>query len=398
MAQLVTSVSFPLYFLQPGKPDPSVPFEQGGARVLQARQKGPTCWYYAMKASMMLPPATETRKKYSNLRKQITYRSEKIKLGSEMVKDIRSHICRWEEWEPGISDRDALKGAIPRLVEIYRDEILNGIYKKEKITNFFDFILSFQSQTEFNNMMDYFLFAVEDSLGCPYSNFSEKNKNCFNNFIRNLNRICEINESAINCNENSQELSQQKRKQLAPLLQRVQKEGQVPKDLRTGLSELFILGAAFNDYGFQAGGWDPSRSIDQLIMDLKLHGVLWTSGLLGRGGYESTPEILRKIEGRNIYHWKEESRQKKNCEETHAIVVIGAEKQQNSGLVYYVDPNSQSDPKNREGQRIYTVPYEDFRKNVVLQFNVLCIPQNIFQLVARQSSAYVFYHPSFYFI
>jgi hypothetical protein len=113
------------------------------------------------------------------------------------------------------------------------------------------------------------------------------------------------------------------------------------------------------NYDLRISSWHPTQPITDLIKELKENGPLVMNGYFGASQYSCPPrQLVKKIEGREIYYWKKEDRLPSTEIFTHTILVVGAEVINGKGYAYYIDPNDESDPAHPEKERILVISYE----------------------------------------
>jgi hypothetical protein len=140
-------------------------------------------------------------------------------------------------------------------------------------------------------------------------------------------------------------------------------------------------------YGFIKTHWDPSSSITFLIEQLKQMGPLIVVGSFGKKHYlnppqESTQQIDDRIQNcvRKVFFWPKNSPVNGGTE-IGAVIIIGAKVETRDNktveLVYFIDPEEDSDPNHIEYQKIYMMSYQNLQNNSANLRNILFSSRNI---------------------
>lgn len=116
-------------------------------------------------------------------------------------------------------------------------------------------------------------------------------------------------------------------------------------------------------YGLERSKWDSLKDIDKLIVELKEKGPLMIQGDFGMKAYIDPPVAMKQIGERDIYAWKPGAKRYESMD-GHTVILVGAEKTQKIGLVFFIDPADPSDPKDRTQQKIYAISFKNFTSNI----------------------------------
>jgi hypothetical protein len=117
--------------------------------------------------------------------------------------------------------------------------------------------------------------------------------------------------------------------------------------------------------GFMKSSWHPESPIKDLIEEIGQRGPLLITGFFGRRSGQNTLVRLtnRKskpvfIEGRPLFHWKQNHSIEAESNNGHIVVVIGATIENNKGYVYYLDPVDGSNANDPSTQKVYVTSYQ----------------------------------------
>ncbi|MGB7978603.1 MAG: hypothetical protein WCF19_05530 [Chlamydiales bacterium] len=111
-------------------------------------------------------------------------------------------------------------------------------------------------------------------------------------------------------------------------------------------------------YNMQVSSWRPCQLIGHLITELQERGPLIVEGCFGDSYYNVPATNLNtQIKGRAVYGWLKKDSKSSRPVTGHTILLVGAEKNGRQELVYYIDPNDESDPSHPEKQRIFCMSY-----------------------------------------
>lgn len=318
-----------------GKPHELAPYPglQGPderPRVEQHAQKGPTCWYYALKM-IRRPVGKHADAQDTPERRAERVVSEGRKRLTELGKGLQEHLS---------------------YIETKRDLFgLIGPLNVEK----------FRKDPAFSKMM------WQDML----SAFASQRK--YQTFYHFTQAVPEENEAGVLCDmirclgkDVEEEVAQAQRKDPKIALRLA---GARFKDLSSTnqkwIAHFLAIRAAAEGYNLRLSTWSPHQNIDALIRELEAHGPVAIGGHFGERYYVfPSRKIGRQIEGREVYGWRPGTPRRDENVANHMVVVVGAEKIEGKQLVYFLDPNFPSDPEAPENQRIFAISYANLRRHI----------------------------------
>lgn len=136
-----------------------------------------------------------------------------------------------------------------------------------------------------------------------------------------------------------------------------------------------ILQESLLHYNCQYSPWHPKKSIKELIGEIQTFGPHLVIGQLGRKYYTSPPfQLATPLEGRSVFGWKPGTPKffidiKNGVPEIHAIILIGAEIQDNKEYVYYLDPDDPSISNDITTQKVYKISYNNLKNSIFSFFS-----------------------------
>lgn len=116
-------------------------------------------------------------------------------------------------------------------------------------------------------------------------------------------------------------------------------------------------------YGLKETKWTPEQNIDSLIKELTEHGPLVIGGEFGKDYYIDSPTKIEIIHGKEACSWKPGAPRRKGVIQQY-VVLVGAKKVKDMGLVYFIDPTEASDPKNPSSQKYYKISYTNLKNHI----------------------------------
>ena len=190
-----------------------------------------------------------------------------------------------------------------------------------------------------------------------FSNVSDYLCNLIKGIYFKINREC-LSQLGIDLEQSFLEVSR-----LDPLEYALETKGKgwsdTSEDFKFLFLDNFIKNLSAKMYGLEISSWRPVHPIESLIQELKQHGPLFVQGCFGSEYYSVPPRKLEKVlEGREVYGWLKSDLKESSFVNDHAILIVGAEKIETRGFVYFIDPNDESDPQDIKKQKIYVMSYE----------------------------------------
>lgn len=139
----------------------------------------------------------------------------------------------------------------------------------------------------------------------------------------------------------------------------------ITEEFKKHYSQGMIVLLAAEKYGLKYASWRPSDPIERLIESIRDNGPHHVGTTLNSRSYKSAPFCLKdKIGGRKIYGWKPGTPKGERSNFGTTILLVGAKKENGTELVYFIDAEDGSDPKDVEKQKIYVVSYKTLRENM----------------------------------
>lgn len=329
-----------LYELPAGKPDPTLPCPVGKEdrpRVRQSAAKGRTCWYYAMNF-LRTRVGCDPMGDHSVERKiEKTLSEHRKKLSDIDITFPTKNMRTSGVFKQRLPDDRAAVHSLIGLYELGRVECVHASVQA-LFDVYIDLCKRFIAQQKYNSMATF--------LQCEETKLKDS-----------ITRDCLIG------------LGVDPRVRFAKVISEVTGMNAAGLTLEklcafSGGFDNVLRSVAAEKYGLKTSDWTPDMSIEVLIQEMKLHGPLYVSGALGACVYVAPPRVLRSVAGRTIHFWPKGSA-RNNLTAGHAVVLVGAEKTSGGPLIYYVDPNDPSDPKDKSLQKIYAISYKNLVDSVV---------------------------------
>lgn len=129
--------------------------------------------------------------------------------------------------------------------------------------------------------------------------------------------------------------------------------------LKRNIAHIDSLLLMAEQYGLKESKWCPGK-IEGLIQELKDHGPLKVSGKHGRCYYSETPFKLSEKNGDYETYGFKPGATRKTINASHAVLLVGAKIINNKSYVYIKEPNDENDPMKKETNKIYKISYEKF--------------------------------------
>ncbi len=288
--------------------------------VDQQGQKGGTCWYYSNnlmrprygKAFPISFPPRQAEHMISTFRKKITRVSFCDHYINELV----------EAFGPFIDKTKVKQTLLPNLEKIIKDATTQIVVR--------DLLESFLAQSTVDDFDTYGKTYSHNETISAYKWILEK----FNYDINNLEKLLDASMPA--------DWSQEKKQ-------------------NTILSNFWVevKKQLTQHYNFKLLDWQKDHGVDALMKQLMQHGPIKVIGTFGSAFYKEPAYALGKMFGKwQVYAWKPDMHHLGKIVQIHAVVIIGMEKIQQQGYLYYLDPNV---PITASGPNsIFKISYERF--------------------------------------
>jgi hypothetical protein len=396
-----------VFYLPPsGKPDPNAPWIPGEERprIPQASQKGPTCWYYGGPQLLRLKignnaPLSENfikarhfEKACSALRKGYTH----LDHVHNLVQRVVSSNLNLKQLEQitlnAISNAKKIKlplKEIKRLERTHHSVVdAMGVVKKFQEQTAITTLQAFSQENDLRARMQQDLqflheVGVDPSVMCI--NF-KKSKDLDVIFHKEGNPISLLDLSYF------ENLLTERCKDLDAECK------SLPSFAKQLMLEKFREAVMLQRLGFYPSCWQPHHTIDQLIKTLNTEGPLHVSGHFGASFYTQKATQKTTKFGHSVHGWEATDRKPKEVSTTkdnlHAVLIIGAEKLKKvagKGMVYYIDPNVGSDPKNPKAQNFFRISYQEFITHIYCTTLIPTTLQTGFELSNSVREGYAFY-------
>ena len=117
-------------------------------------------------------------------------------------------------------------------------------------------------------------------------------------------------------------------------------------------------------YGQKLIDWRPTDKIEKLFDLIKKNeSPILITGAFGHQMYNKPPLMVDRLDNYKVFGFVKGSHKGKAVPQMHAISVVGVKKNDNprkpgQGWIYYIDPNDGSEPNMR--RKIYVMTYEQF--------------------------------------
>lgn len=141
------------------------------------------------------------------------------------------------------------------------------------------------------------------------------------------------------------------------------------KEKKSAFREKCCTHYIIKSLGLKKSDWTPFKTIDTLISELKSKGPMVVGGSFGAHYYSNPVTKKGRIGKYPIYGWEPGSRKKENLTK-HAIVLVGAEKNHDQQIVYYIDVNDTSMVDSTQLRKIYAISYKTLKNNVGNLFSI----------------------------
>jgi hypothetical protein len=280
-------------------------------------QKGPTCWYYAMR--YLTPRFGKDAKfhlkeraaeiAFSSYRKALTAIDKMNKQGDSLY-ELASQLIG-----PGA----LLNQKNLAFVIDFCRSLLIEISEKE-----LTLVKAFMSQSDKSELRD-FITHHQTQLKLAAA------KECLN---------------ALDLNPNSE--LEKFTSQLAKKVEGYSKVDEVSR------YQDLIADKMAKNYKLKFSSWMPNQSIDSLLFALKENGAIKVQGYLGKPYYNGVPrQSSNSFGSKKVLFWPKGSYNVESSDAAHAIVIVGAKKTDSQDLVYFIDPNDSSD----EYDKVYCMSY-----------------------------------------
>lgn len=339
MTAIASNNSLILYQVEPGKPNPQGEMQ---GRVVQTAMKGGVNWYYTLNFlrnrigkghSEELKSEREIEQFFSSYRKKMTAFYDEMpsacnQLEHPTVKDAFVGITHQKAFEM-LNDWD--NSPIGRIDKHCAPLEENYVGMKEmcaafatdpkEFTNLYDYLVDYRIKgpADANEVLAHFGLTAEGW-------YNDKMKERF--------------DGALPWEELNDSLKQT-----------------FPKAMATQL--------AAEKYGLKIAEWKPTQPFEDLIASLKEHGPHYVQATMGSRLYTIPPFCLKdKIGERNIWGWKPGSPKQEREHFGTSLLLVGAQKKGVSEVVYFIDSEDASDPKDVETQKIYAVSYKTLKANL----------------------------------
>lgn len=117
-------------------------------------------------------------------------------------------------------------------------------------------------------------------------------------------------------------------------------------------------------YNLKQTKWTPFKNIDCLIKELTENGPLVVGGEFGKTFYVNPPTNKITTYGKEICSWQQGAKRVESTGAQH-IVIVGAKKvNDTAGVVFFIDVNEASDPKNPSSQKYYKISYKNLTSHI----------------------------------
>lgn len=329
MLPIESSLTMQLFAIPSGKPDLKGSVSD---RVVQAAQKGPTCYYYAMNmlrkrigpsAGIALEKERNIEVILSKRRKDVTNLRHILKQEKALALELgpEGTYGSLNVWHKAgaftvLSSLTQMKKNISAPLELY------------KVTSLIE---GFLSQDTFENLLDY----VED----------KHNKLCIESGLKFLSKL-------------SVSAQQMYQEQLpSPSASSAPKWENLDLYSKRAHVENFCFQVMCRSYKLTISPWRPIEGIEGLLSCLKSLGPMYVKGMIGKQYFETMPTFNQEIHGLRIFSF-DESKYKAISHIFHSIVVIGADSSDKT--VFYVDPSDASDPSKEVFRKTYVISYDHF--------------------------------------
>jgi len=390
------SDTFVLLHVPPGKPNRK---DNGKTRVVQKKQKGGTCWYYAMKVGAIIRPDYIERQNAQDRKWVSAYRKSETKLDTDELdfiagelkflkndpaRFVNSRDTKWSKkwilsWLNCFKKPDAVPaidyGMMKNASTIFEAD-------KKKAKEFCDWyeanVEAVWPGVDCNNMKKIFFPFMREYFDSPYTDIfafqhAYRNKHRIElrkTFIRNCGLDPEIacQLAGLDILEKFSSAGLESCREAAPYWLLTPQTSQADPILQYALYRRVTHNLVFKAYDLKPIPWHPeSSNIEAIIKELKKGKAILVGGQYGRAYDSQSPAVLNKADVADTYdvfyfspgtHFVDKN---ERVPYLHAISVIGAEKKSgtaNDGWIYFIDPIDESAPNQK--RKIYVMSYKQF--------------------------------------
>lgn len=350
-----------------GKPDPNLEKPLIGydtrSRVIQRGSKDNTCTFAAFNL-------LRERYKAPNTNELPERKFEKT------VSSLRKALSAHDRTLPDIANQ-LNNESIKRFLESFNHNTL----KEQKTLTLLDsvelkcrpevsictIIPSFLEQNTFKNLYEYIYYLKIGKLQELYNEFFKK------------------------FHLNPQELFESAKKE-DPIAYMAYCEGKnwdhLPWQKKCAQLDSYVSQFCASRFKMRTSSWHPKQPIEQLIIELQKKGPLIVRGTFGALHYQVPPrKFQEQIENRDVYGWYKKDPKNTNKVVGHVILLVGAEKTSKHEIVYYVDPEDESDPLDEKKQKIYCLSYAKLTSS-----DVICDRNGFLRNTAPETIGYALFY------
>lgn len=326
MTPIKNSCSFSLFGLTSGKKDPK---SLSDAYVFQSKQKGPTCYYYAMnmlreRIGKVHPPEKKAARKIealiSHRRKEITAMRSLLDYEKALAEELSpegtfSHFNAWHK-----------KGAEAFYAEIKKREITDT-----RINPIKKLISEFLTNTTYETLLE----------------FTEEKHHqlCLDKGIEFLSLF----------GKNAQDMY--KIQFPDTCFYKTTPWDDLSTYAKRAHVENFCFQMMYTSYNLSVSSWHPASGVKGLIETLNKSGPMYVKGHFSKDSTTLVSKEPKEISGLSIYSLDEKIAFKGSFI-FHSVVITGAEMSTKS--IFFVDPGDDSDPKKEKYKKTYTLSYDSF--------------------------------------
>jgi len=334
-----------LWQLPQGIPDSSAPLIDGHEhfRHFNPRSQGRSCWIdvFQHMLSGAYPVRNLTMKKTEEaldvFRARLTDNETEIRIAKKLLHDSSVNLD-----DPSSAKKQAKKAISSKSLTEEQNKVLEEFIKKSETGSFQKYI---QIKTEIDGVAAYSRFFKQLNVR-PLDVIPQAM----------LDYCCEASSSQHIKNEDIEKL---------------------PLSIQYRIANIVGKRALAQIYGSASSSWNPSKTIDLLLKEVREHGMIGFGGLFGKNLYTEMPHPVMEISGRKIFGWSAGTRDS-GYSVGHFIGVVGVIKETNldkikqgkTGYVIYVDPVDGSNPQDPLQQKFYLISYETFSKYVNNEFGM----------------------------
>jgi hypothetical protein len=311
------------YVFRHGKFDPKT-----GAVVPQPRQKGPTCWYYALKIlrnqqEVAYPPSAEKQEQTRQFQALSSDRRKKQTAAEQNYleeTDLANQLIDSPEYRQHRLGTKA--GALAMLPQLRRIAQVSSPAGQKEARRVLALLEPFTRQDETDDLRE---------------------------FVVRRYYLVRATIHEVFC----------RRLKLNPKEMITEEEWAVMKT-RAGLLEAASFQMTYRNMGFQVVDWHPTAHPSVLARELQQKKCIYVKGLFGKTMYVAPPEnFLAPYQGQPVFGWRPGAERRPNMP-FHSIVLIGIKLNDDprKSVVYFVDPLDGSNPRDPSQQRVYAMSYQ----------------------------------------